>query len=367
MRTAKRPTRPGRRPERPAPPAPPRACEAEVAPGLEEFARAEVLDRFAGAVSLHPAGKRGTIRFGYAGDLQNLLALRTAGSVYVIESFAAPRPLALLGHENFQRLLAAVREALALHPAGAFSTLRISAAGEGSAVYDRLRAALGAETGLVPTLDAGDLLIRVRRPPSGGGFEATVRLSPRPLSARPWRVCDLPGALNGAVARVLVGLTRPDADDSYLNLACGSGTLLVERLDAVPARSALGVDTDPAALECARANLRAAGHNRAVRLEPWDAGELPLPDASVSALCGDLPWGHRTGAHAGNVALYPRLLAEAGRVAADGARLALLTSEARLLERVLGEQVDAWRSERTIRFEMDGVHLRAYVLERRGR
>lgn len=353
--------------ESPALPIAPRACEAEVAPGLEEFVRAELLDRFAGAVSLHPAGKPGTIRFGYAGDLRNLLALCTAGSVSLVEPFAVPRPLALLGHQHFRRLLAAVREALALHPTGAFSTLRISAAGEGSAVYDRLRAALGAETGLAPTLDAGDLLIRVRRPPSGDGFEAAVRLSPRPLSARPWRVCDLPGALNGAVARVLAGLTQPRPDDDYLNLACGSGTLLVERLEAAPARSALGVDTDPAALECARANLRASGHDRAVRLEPWDAGELPLSDASVSALCGDLPWGHRTGSHAGNVALYPRLLAEAARVAVDGARLVLLTSEARLFERVLGEQADAWSEQRTIRFEMDGVRLRAYVLERRGR
>ena len=86
-----------------------------------------------------------------------------------------------------------------------------------------------------------------------------MRLSPRPLTARAWRVCNLPGALNAVVAHAMVALSAPNPADRYLNLACGSGTLLVERLALGPARLAVGCDNAAGPLDCARANLRAAG------------------------------------------------------------------------------------------------------------
>ena len=36
----------------------------------------------------------------------------------------------------------------------------------------------------------------------GEGWEVLVRLTPRPLTARPWRVCNWPGALNAVVAGI---------------------------------------------------------------------------------------------------------------------------------------------------------------------
>jgi 23S rRNA G2445 N2-methylase RlmL len=310
--------------------------------------------------------KPGNVPFSYTGDLRELLSLRTAGSVYVVRRFAIPRPLALLGHQHFRALLGIIGEALALHPPGAFRTFRISAAGEASPVFERLRRELAAQTGLAPSLEAGDLLLRVRRPADSDGFEVSVRLSPRPLSRREWRVCDLPGALNGSVARVMVDLTGPRPDDFFLNVACGSGTLMVERLQAAQAREVLGVDPSAEALLCARSNLEAAGCAGAFRLERWDAGDMPLANGCVTALCGDLPFGHLVGSHALNEELYPRVLVEAARVAAPGARAVFLTAEARLFERVLAGHTSDWEFQRTIRFRLDNTHLRLYVLLRRG-
>ncbi len=110
----------------------------------------------------------------------------------------------------------------------------------------RWREMLAAETGLTDVADEGDLLIRLRRPLDGAeGWDVLIRLSPRPLSVRPWRACNLPGALNATVAHVMAGLTLPDSDDVVLNIACGSATLLIERLIEGPARIAMGCDTDP--------------------------------------------------------------------------------------------------------------------------
>ena len=121
---------------------------------------------------------------------------------------------------------------------------------------------------------------------------------------------------------------------------------------------------EPEALECALANLRAGGMAGAVRLERWDIGEIPLTDGVVTALTADLPFGHLLGSHGENERLYPRALAEAARVAAPGARMAVITSEARLIERVLEEQADRWIQERTIRVLPENRHLRIYVLVR---
>ncbi|MGE3913894.1 MAG: methyltransferase domain-containing protein, partial [Chloroflexota bacterium] len=187
------------------------------------------------------------------------------------------------------------------------------------------------ETGLVPAEDAGDLLLRFR-PGRDGLFELLARISPRPLAARSWRVCNRPGALNGAVASIMAGLTRPSRRDTYLNLACGSGTLLIERALLGPAGRLIGCDLDPEALACAAQNVEAAGLEE-TELVDWDATSLPLPDGSVDALTVDLPFGQLVGSHTANEDLYPRLLAEAARVARQGARLAAITQQVNLFER----------------------------------
>jgi SAM-dependent methyltransferase len=167
------------------------------------------------------------------------------------------------------------------------------------------------------------------------------------------------------------GLAAPAPGERYLNLACGSGTLLVERLALGPVRWALGCDLDAQVLACARANLAAADLIGRARLIQADAGRLPLPDAACDAITADLPFGQLVGSHAENEQLYPRLLAEATRVAAPGARLVLITHEIRLLDRLLAEPAlaAAWRRAETIRvtlpFGAGGLNQRIFVLHRR--
>src|SRR5262249_30070728 len=154
--------------------------------------------------------------------------------------------------------------------------------GEDSAVMSRLKHELAQHTGLALASEEGDLLLRLRRAADGEGWEALARISPRPLATRAWRVCNLPGALHATLAHGMMRLSVPQPDDVVVNLACGSGTLLVERQALGRARSLLGCDTDPVALACARANLQAAGFTEGADLEPWDATDLPLADSSAT-------------------------------------------------------------------------------------
>ncbi len=358
------------RPPAPGPRSPDGEYEAEIIPGLAAPAQADLAARAGAGLLFLPAQRPDVIRFRYRGDVRPLSALRSVVAVSRVLHFAVPRPRGLLGNEQFGQLLDLIAEVRRLHPPDAFRTLRLSAAGEDSAVLLRLRAQLAARTGLRAADSEGDLLLRLRRPAEGDGWEVVLRLSPRPLTARAWRVCNWPGALNAVVAQAMVRLGAPAADDRVLNLVCGSGTLLIERLVWAPAALTLGYDTDPAALACATRNLAAAG-TPAVRLVQADAGRLPFPAGCFSHLLADLPFGQLVGSHTDNTRLYPRLLAEAGRVAAPGAHLALITHEVRLLDRLLAAPPLAavWQPVETLRitlpFGVGGLNPRIYCLRRR--
>ncbi|HZG66762.1 MAG TPA: methyltransferase domain-containing protein [Herpetosiphonaceae bacterium] len=347
----------------------PITCEVEVIPGLEPVAIAELHQRFRSRVTVEPSLKEGLLPVLFDGDLHALLDLGTVLAVYGQRWFPVPRPKALLGHAELTTLLSMIETVRELHPAGAFRTFRISAAGEDSSVLVRLRETLASETGLQYVGDEGDLLIRLRRPLDGSaGWDVLIRLSPRPLSAREWRVCNLAGALNASVAQAMVRLTRPHPDDVVLNVGCGSATLLIERMLNRPARLAIGCDTDPAALQCAAENVRASGA-LPIHLYDWDAGDLPMPDACVDVVLADLPFGQLVGSHDRNVVLYPRLLREAARVTIGGGLFAAITQEIRLWEGLVADAAADWTLEQVIPIKLPfgGGHLRPriYLLRRK--
>ena len=330
-------------------------------PGLEPFARDEL--KGVAGVQKVDMGK-GLVGFLFVGDEAKLSALRTVVAVYKLLHFAVPRPKALLGHEHLSRLVGAVA---ALREREAFGSFRLSAAGSDSAVYTRLTELLAQATGLAHVPDEGELLIRVRRARGenrGGkgdaGWEVLLRLTPRPLSARPWRVCNLAGGLNASVAAAMLRLAAVKPGDHVFNPMCGSGTLLVEQgLELQPARL-LGCDLDPAALACSAQNVQAAGLEN-IDLFDADAADTGLEAGSVDVIVTDPPWGDALGSHKRNAELYPALLTEMARIAAPGARFVLLTHELKLFDRVLRAQ-RAWRVTEQVGVFHGGHYPHLYLL-----
>jgi ubiquinone/menaquinone biosynthesis C-methylase UbiE len=284
-------------------------------------------------------------------------------AAYLLVRVGGRRPSALLGDTSLFDQVEAVRR---LHPPGAFRSFRLSAPGRDSAALRRLRAELTERTGLGEGPDDGDLYLRIRRARQpAGGWEALVRLSPRPLSARTWRAFNLPGALNATIAAAMVELSRPRRSDRVLNLMCGSGTILVERLARAPAALAAGCDLDPAALAGTRVNLDAAGLGAAAALSRMDATALAFRGGSFQVLLADLPYGHRMGSHEANAALYPAVLAEAARVTEPGGVMVLVTHELRLFQRCLADAERWWSVQRSVQVYQKGHHPVVYLLRRR--
>lgn len=258
---------------------------------------------------------------------------RLAVAFHLVLDFAVPRPKALLGDQHLRRLLAACRAVIAN---GGHQGFRLSAAGSDSAVFRRLAEEIARGTGLQQDDSDGELLIRVRR--VGRDWQVLLRLTPRPLSARSWRVCNLDGGLNATIAAAMNRLLLEGRDPagSYLNLMCGSGTLLAEWSATGGRGPQLGLDLSQDALECARQNLAGTGAS----LQLADATSVPLADASQDFIACDPPWGDDIGDHEGNRLLYPRFISEAARLLRPGGRLALISHELKLTEKVLAEQAE---------------------------
>lgn len=337
--------------------------EAEVIQGLKPLALDELKTVLGGQISFLPGDELEVIRFQFQGDLNKLKALKTIMGVYLGQPYPIPRPKALLGHQYFQRLLKQIETIRQLYPPRTFQTFRISAAGHGSAVFSRLGAEIGANTGLSLAEEEADLLIRVRPAVSQlGGWEVLCGLTPRPLSARGWRVADMEGALNSTIAAAMIMLTRPKAKDRFLNLMCGSGTLLIERLLAGKAAYALGSDLNGRSLEKARLNL-AAAKVKATLLQQDDR-RLSFPSQSFEVLVADLPWAQLVGSQAQLQGLYAASLNEAARVALPGARFVLITHQIRLIEMLLAEQAEIWRIDEVVKLAYKNLRPRIYVLVR---
>ncbi len=336
--------------------------ELEVLDGLAAHAQAETAR--AGLGYAAPGDRPDRLRLSVGRDgLDRIRALRTVVAAYSIESYPVPRPRGLLGEAYLRRLTAQLGEVVESMPAAAFESFRIDAAGSDSSVFQRLAAEISARCALRHDRTEGALLLRVR--PAANGWEVAARLTPRPLSARAWRVRDVPGALNATIAAAMVEMTKPRRSDRFLNLLCGSGTLLVERLLRAGAVGAVGLDSDPHALEAAAANLGAAGLAERARLLPADVAGTGLPPAAFDALAADLPYGERSGSHAGNRALYAATLAEAARLAIPGAPFVLITHDVGRFRAALAE-TQAWAIESESRVFQGGYRPRIWLLRRAG-
>ena len=339
---------------------------AEHYPGLEDLARDE-LRRLGPQVQLLDSRDPAETRFLFQGRSAALLQLRTLTAVNAVTHFAVPRPKALLGHAHWQRLLGAVRDVLGGYPPEAFSTFRIAAAGHDSSVFRRIKEALSSEIGLRYNNEEADLQLRVR--PADGpppGWELLIRLTPRPLVTRDWRVFNYPGALNGAVAAAMGFLSQPRRDDRILNLFCGSGSLLIERAWLGPAGLLLGGDLDDAVLHGARANTAAARQADRVHLARLDVARLPLPNSCIDVLLADPPWGQLVGEQEALPHLYTALLREGARVARPGARLLVLTHSLRVWEAQAQTHDALWAPVFEQKVFQGGLYPRIYAYQRRG-
>ncbi len=179
------------------------------------------------------------------------------------------------------------------------------------------------------------------------------------VAERERREAEREGSLPPPVAAAMAFLGRPRESETILDPVCGSGTLLAEVRALAPGARLHGLDSDARAVKTARRNLSGS---EGVRIEHGDARETGLPDASVSLVLANLPFGKQHGDVSENRTLYGEILHELRRVAAPSHfRAILLAADADLLSEAARAQ--GFKVARTIPVRLRGEAASILVLE----
>jgi hypothetical protein len=174
-----------------------------------------------------------------------------------------------------------------------------------------------------------------------------------------YRVRDVPAASHPPLAAALVRVAGVRPEDVVWDPFVGSGVELIERALAGPYKGLRGSDTDPRALEAARANLAAAGVLDTV---------LTLADATTEAPPGTTlivtnpPMGRRIARDGTLSTLLERFVDHAAELLPAGGRLVWLSP--------LGGRTASWAMARGLAVTMDsevdmgGFHARLQRFDR---
>lgn len=323
-------------PHRDAEPPP---CYAIVLPGLESVAGEEIAQVLGGEVKRTGSG---LVVFRAPEIGRSLLRLRTTEDVFLlawgtdkltyraedlerIRRWTAKEP-------DWQNLLR-IHHAIRPKPKGK-PTFRLVTQMTGSHGYRRIDAREALAKGL-----AGKLPASWRHAEENASVEiwltidqATavcgLRLSDRTMRHRTYKHEHREASLRPTVAAAMVRLAGARPGQLVLDPMCGAGTILAEQLAVArprdgPAVRVLGGDLDRGALRTARANLHRLGEVDLIR---WDAGLLPLPDASIDRVISNPPFGKQLGEPEEIGPLYQRVVAELDRVLRPGGMAVLLVA-----------------------------------------
>lgn len=294
------------------------------------------------------------------GELDAVRSLRRVVAASTALTVPARRPRELLETGVQQRVGELLEDLARQRPRQRFGGLRLMAAGADTPDMQRLAQAV-AEQAHLPVVPDGDLVLRVRRGAERGTWQLLLRTTPRPLSARAWRTVNYPGAVNATIAATVLDRMRIGAEDSVLDMTCGSGTFLVEQLHVVAPARAVGVDLDVAAIDAARRHQRAARRRGRIEWIPGDVLTTPL-EPGFTRILTNPPWGTLHGEHESNAQLLADLLERAAQLAGPGARMGVLTHEIRRMHQVLETAGTPWRPVGEHRFFQKGHHPRLFEL-----
>jgi tRNA (guanine6-N2)-methyltransferase len=296
-------------------------------------------------------------------DLRRVRTLRRVVAAYDAITIPARRPRELLETSVQQMLARRIAEVRRVKPKQTFTGLRVRAAGADTPDMVRLADSL-AEGASLPVDEHGDLVVRVRRSAAApDAWEVLVRLTPRPLATRAWRTERYPGAVNATVAATVLDLLEVGAEDSLLDMTCGSGTLLIEQLHDVAPRRAVGVDLDPRALEIAELHQRQARRKGHIDWITGDVRDVPFA-GTFTRIVSNPPWGTLLGDHETNEELLADLMARATEISARDARLGILTHEIERMHAVIPQATGEWRLLDEHMFFQKGHHPRLFLFER---
>ncbi len=318
---------------------------AQTMPGVEEIAWLEIRERLNTPVFqeyLFAKEQNGIVLFSYDGSLDKLLQLRTTEDVFLE---ALSQKSVSRGRQDLNHISTLVQKSDAFGRAAntilryrKFShppTFRVVSRKYGKHQYRRKDFEIAVLRGIQAryprwTPVADDAQVEIWANLLGSRLLIGLRLSDRSMRHRHIKKVDLPASLRPSLAAAMVFLTQPEAQDIFLDPMCGSGTILLERLQFGPSQEILGGDIESDRVDATRQNMpkpRKGRKKRTISIRQWDVRQLPLDDSSIDKVATNLPFGKQIGSRQQLDSLYSSVFAELERVVRPDGRIVVFSSE----------------------------------------
>jgi 23S rRNA G2445 N2-methylase RlmL len=149
------------------------------------------------------------------------------------------------------------------------------------------------------------------------------------------------GELRQELAHLLCVLSEPCGDDLFLDPFCGSGAIVLERLNHFPYKQIWAGDIDP---EHVAALQRRTASRKNVRIAQLDALNLTgMASHSLNKIVTDPPWGFFKATELDFSAFYERMLSEFRRVLSPGGVAVVLVGRKEEFESALASAREDFR------------------------
>ena len=333
-------------------------------PGLEDIVEAEAFERLGARLVDQRMGMRGRVVIDTEAAVERILQLRTP---YHLGRFVAGFRLSpdAAGLEEVREALATL-EIPEMESARAF---RVTGQRSGDHAYTSIDLQQVAGQALVDrygtAVDLEDYDVDVHCDVIGVRCEISVQATRESLHRQRFdRPFDHPAGTKAQLAHALLRLADPQPDETLLDPFCGGGTIAIEAAQAWPDVQVIAGDVDPAFLDGARQNAKAAGVLDRIEFVELDArGLAQFVDGPVDRIVTNPPYGIRMGKTGYLKGLYSGFLNGAAQVLAPHGRIVVMTPRAETLRRALFAMNELTpMAERVVR--SGGLYPIVFTLER---
>jgi len=295
--------------------------------GLREV----VLNEISRLASLRVIKEEGDyIYLDFVQDLAAIKRLRSVSRAYVVIQNYKYSPFYIFNHKS---LLGNLIEIIISENKDKFKTFKIICAGSDSLRVRGIAEYARRTYGLIEK-EESDMKIHIIKK-LDEIWEVGIEITARPLFFRDYKVKNMRGAMDSAIAYAMNSFGELESAASYLNIFSGSATLLIEAGQCYPnLKQLIGFDNNKKSISLAIQNIKKAGLIKKIQLK--EKNIFDKPDlGKFDVITSDLPFGMAISKNEDLEGLYQCFIEYCQKTLNQGGKLVVYTSKHEILKKII--------------------------------
>jgi tRNA A58 N-methylase Trm61 len=257
--------------------------------------------------------------------------LKSVSRVYVISQDLKYTPIYISNHKA---ILGDIVNMIIGRKKKEFKSFKISCAGSDSHEV-RSIAEYIKQTYKLEEKEEADLKIHIIK--TDNTWEIGAQITLRPLSLRDYKIKNMSGAMDPTIAYAVNSLCELENADSYLNVFCGSATLLIDAGQCYSnLKQLVGFDNNKKNISLAIQNIKKAGLIKRIQLKEKNIFDKPEM-GKFDVITSDLPFGMAISKNENLEKLYQSFVEYCQETLNSSGTLAVYTSEYETFEKIISK------------------------------